>query len=229
MRKRSQGFTLVEVMVAIGILALVAVLSWRGLDGMMRAQNVTQQRADQVVLTQTALAQWRADLNAVVQVPGTAALDWDGLVLRVTRRNIADPGVGLLVVGWSQRLVDGRNHWMRWQSPPLRTRGDLQAAVQRVAAWARNPGDDDRRREMAVLPVAEWQVLYFRGNAWTSALSSAGTVTNTTTSATGAITSTQDVALPDGVRLLLTLPEAHPLAGRLTLDWNRPTLSGGKS
>lgn len=225
--RQQRGFTLVEVMVAIGILALVAVLSWRGLDGMVRAQTVTQQRSDQIVITQTALAQWRADLNAVVQVPGTAALDWDGLVLRVTRRNVADPGAGLLVVGWAQRLVDGRNQWMRWQSPPLRTRGDLQSAVQRVAAWARNPGDDDRRREVAVMPVAEWQVLYYRGNAWTSALSSAGTVSST--GAAGAPAATPDVALPDGVRLLLTLPDSHPLAGRLVLDWNRPTLSGGKS
>ena len=30
------GFTLIEVLVAIGVMALVALLSWRGLDGMAR-------------------------------------------------------------------------------------------------------------------------------------------------------------------------------------------------
>src|SRR6218665_1808166 len=32
------GFTLIELLLAIGVIALRAVLSWRGLDGMVRAQ-----------------------------------------------------------------------------------------------------------------------------------------------------------------------------------------------
>jgi len=31
------------------------------------------------------------------------------------------------------------------------------------------------------------------------------------------------------VRLILTLPAGHTLGGDLTLDWVRPTLSGGKA
>ena len=38
------GFTLVELLVAISILAIVAVLGWRGLDGIVRARvNLTEQ------------------------------------------------------------------------------------------------------------------------------------------------------------------------------------------
>ena len=37
-RRRLAGFTLVELMVALFVLALVAVLSWRGLDGMPSAR-----------------------------------------------------------------------------------------------------------------------------------------------------------------------------------------------
>lgn len=36
---RAQGFTLIELLVAIAILALVAVLSWRGLDQILRARE----------------------------------------------------------------------------------------------------------------------------------------------------------------------------------------------
>src|SRR5260364_251272 len=36
---RAQGFTLIELLVAIAILALVAVLSWRGLDQILRARR----------------------------------------------------------------------------------------------------------------------------------------------------------------------------------------------
>ena len=33
------GFTLIELLVAISIMALLAILSWRGLDGMSRAHT----------------------------------------------------------------------------------------------------------------------------------------------------------------------------------------------
>ena len=221
--KSAHGFTLIELMVAISILAMIAVLSWRGLDGMMRAQQMTQARADQVLSVQAGLGQWRADLDALIQQPGIAPLDWDGRVLRMTRRSLSAPGAGMLVVGWAQRVVDGQTQWVRWQSPPLRTRSDLQSGLVRVSAWARNPSDEEKAREIAVLPVTEWQIFYFRGNAWTSALSSEGS----TVAAGNAVAA--DIAPPEGVRILLTLPPNHPLGGILTLDWNRPTLSGGKS
>ncbi len=81
------GFTLIELMVAIGILALVALLSWRGLDVMVRAQQGTQARSDQIAVVQTALAQWRTDLDAMLpaSTDKQAVLDWDGNTLRVLR------------------------------------------------------------------------------------------------------------------------------------------------
>ena len=36
------GFTLIEVLVASAILALMALISWRGLDGMSKAQVALQ-------------------------------------------------------------------------------------------------------------------------------------------------------------------------------------------
>ncbi len=44
-------------MVALSIMALLALLSWRGLDAMVRAQQVTQERGERLTLLQTALAQ----------------------------------------------------------------------------------------------------------------------------------------------------------------------------
>ena len=47
--KRSvQGFTLIEVLVAISVMALMSLMVWRGLDGMLRAQSSLQTRADEV-------------------------------------------------------------------------------------------------------------------------------------------------------------------------------------
>jgi general secretion pathway protein J len=35
--------------------------------------------------------------------------------------------------------------------------------------------------------------------------------------------------IPDGVRLVLLLPAGGALSGKLTRDWVRPTVGGGKS
>ncbi|MCB1974431.1 MAG: prepilin-type N-terminal cleavage/methylation domain-containing protein, partial [Burkholderiaceae bacterium] len=117
----ARGFTLVELLVAMAIMGLMALLSWRGLDGMVRAQEQTRQRGDQLLVLQAALTQWGADLDALLPLPHTTPLDWDGQVLRITRRSSAIPDEGALVVAWARRNVDGTSQWLRWQSPPLRT------------------------------------------------------------------------------------------------------------
>ena len=64
MRRPSRGFTLVELLVAIVVMALMALLSWRGIEGMSRAQQQLQTRADDALSLQVGLAQWRTDLHA---------------------------------------------------------------------------------------------------------------------------------------------------------------------
>ena len=44
-----RGFTLIELMVALFVMSLMAMLGWQGLDGMVRAQARTQERADAVL------------------------------------------------------------------------------------------------------------------------------------------------------------------------------------
>ena len=51
------GFTLIELLVAIGILAMVAVLGWRGLDSIMRSREVLTGQLEQARGMQLAFAQ----------------------------------------------------------------------------------------------------------------------------------------------------------------------------
>lgn len=223
---RGRGFTLIELLVALAVMALLAIVSWRGLDVMVRSQEQTRQRGNDLLVLQAALAQWSTDLDALQTLPHTTAIDWDGQVLRMTRRSSAQPDPGALVVAWARREVQGQSQWLRWQSLPLRTLGQWQQAWQQAGQWGRNPGEADRRGEVVLLPLADWQIFYYRQDAWSNPQSSTGapepaTPDNPTGAAAGRI--------PDGVRLQLDLAPGQALVGRITRDWANPLLGGGKS
>lgn len=231
-KNQTRGFTLIELLVAITIMALLAVLSWRGLDGMARAQAQTSQRADEVLTLQAGLAQWKVDLDSLTQTPYASSLDWDGRVLRLTRRT-APVGDGLIVVAWTRRS-DAGGQWLRWQSPVLRTVGAWNDAWSRATQWAQNASTEDRTREVLVVPLEDWQIFYFRSDAWTNPLSSEGSraVAAPAVPASGAAgvpVAAAQTAVPEGIRLVLTLPARQATGGKITLDWVRPTLGGDKS
>jgi general secretion pathway protein J len=216
--RRAHGFTLVELLVSLFALALLAGLSWRGLDGMMRARDQTQLRADEILTLQTGLAQWGADLDAITALPPSPSIEWNGRVLRLTRRSSLAPADGARVVAWTQR----QGQWLRWESQPLQTRSELEAAWLDADLWSRNPSDAMRRQEVAIGPLEDWQIFFFRENAWSNPLStSAGGAPATATAAPA----TASGGLPDGLRLVLQLPTGRAISGRLQRDWMRPTLT----
>ena len=217
--QRWRGFTLIELLVAIGLMALMAALSWRGIDGMTRAQTQMRQHADDVLALQAALAQWGADLDALATQPNTASLDWDGRALRILRHGNV-PGEGLRVVAWAMRSVEGTGQWLRWQSLPLTQRSELQLAWQQAALWAQNPSEQERQREVRIVPLDQWQIFYYRDDAWSNPLSSAG-INSATPAANSAL-------IPDGVRLALTLSPGQAISGVVTRDWVHATVGGGK-
>jgi general secretion pathway protein J len=45
----------------------------------------------------------------------------------------------------------------------------------------------------------------------------------------GGVPAALNTSIPEGVRLILTLPDNSALAGVITRDWVRPTLSTNKS
>jgi general secretion pathway protein J len=63
---RQRAFTLVELLVAISILAIVAVLGWRGLDGIMRARFTLTEQMETTRGLQLAFAQMQSDCEHMV-------------------------------------------------------------------------------------------------------------------------------------------------------------------
>ena len=236
---RQRGFTLIELLIAITLMAVLAGLSWRGLDSLMRSRDITQAQVNKTAVLQTVLAQWQADLNAVQALPSLndAGVSWDGRTLRLTRRATtwrADGGdAGLWVVAWTQR----NNQWLRWQSAPVQTRTALQQAWAQAERWGQNPSSDDAALETVLTPLDAWQLTYFRGNAWTNPLSStggtdaSGNTANTSGAAplTPQANPTSQGTLPDAIRLQIDLPASTGVRGRITLDWVRPNFSNTKT
>jgi general secretion pathway protein J len=223
----ARGFTLVELLVALVAMALLAVMSWRGLDGMTRAQAQTEARADEVLTLQVGLAQWGADLDALIQLPQQPAIDWNGRVLRLTRRGTAAVTDGVLIVAWTRRVVNGNGTWLRWQSPQVSTRGELDEQWQKADIWSQNPGDQEKLYEVAVTPLEDWQIFYFRENAWTNPQSSAAGTASPLPPSLGL--PGVPATVPEGVRVVLTLPPGQAITGTLTRDWVRPNVGGNKS
>ncbi len=62
---KRRGFTLVELLVAISILAIVAVLGWRGLDGIVRARVSLTQQMEVTRGMQLAFAQMQSDCEHI--------------------------------------------------------------------------------------------------------------------------------------------------------------------
>ena len=62
-RRRRGGFSILELLVAISLLAVIAVLSWRGLDGVLATREAIVSRSDALRELTTVMAQLDDDLR----------------------------------------------------------------------------------------------------------------------------------------------------------------------
>ena len=210
--RREHGFTLVEVLVALLIMAVMATMAWQGVDGIVRARAASEGQVDRVLRLNTVLAQWEQDLAEIEDTDVVPAISFDGSTLRLTRRGDA----GLQLVAWSLR--DGT--LLRWPGPQVRSVHELQEA------WLRSlqltGGEAQQLR--ALTGVLQWQVYFYRGNAWSNAQSSADVdlgrvVAAPSAPASGATPApAQRTVLPSGVRVVLDFAEGSGFTDSLTRD-----------
>jgi general secretion pathway protein J len=204
--RNAPGFTLVEVLVALFVMAIIAALGWRGVDGMAKSRDISQQAVDHQLRLQTVIAQWEQDLAAVQDSGVVPALQFDGATLRLTRVAVG----GEQIVAWSLR----EGVWRRWTSPVTTRVGELQQS------WLRSEQLQGPEPGQVRLfdGVTGWQVWFHRGG-WSNAQSS-GDIANGLAAAVAAAaasgaanTAAPREKLPAGVRLMLDFGEQ-----RLTRD-----------
>ncbi|WP_323119276.1 PulJ/GspJ family protein [Burkholderia alba] len=124
-----RGFTLIELMIAITILAVVAILSWRGLDQIMRGRDkVSSAMEDERVFAQM-FDQMRIDVRraATDDEAGEPAVRVAGDTLQIVRDlDAPDAAPRLQVVRY--RISNGRV--VRFASPPIGNVNELRSALR---------------------------------------------------------------------------------------------------
>ncbi len=191
--RRASGFTLAEVLVALALMALLAVVSWRGVASMSETKHRADASVDETLRMGTVLAQWEQDLQQVHDTALVPSLAFDGASLRLVRRQ---PG-GLQIVTWSLR----DSKWQRWASPVANSAQGLQDAwLVSQQLLGNEPG------QLTLFEgLAAWQVYFYRNNAWTNAQST-GDLAAPNPGVGASAPVAQRSRLPDGVRVVLTLP-----------------------
>jgi general secretion pathway protein J len=224
-----RGFTLIEVLVALFIMAVMSGMAWQGINAVVRSREVVQQRMERLLRLQTVLGQWETDLQALVDTQIVPGMMFDGATLRLTRQQ---PD-GVQVVAWSLR-ADGLH---RWASQPLTGASALQDQWMRSYQLLGGEAED----VLALQGLTQWQLYVFNSssNAWSNAQSSADVQGTTSTSgvesgehggtgrgstssgnssaATSARAGQRDV-LPDGVRAVFSFSPGGAADGPVTRD-----------
>jgi general secretion pathway protein J len=211
----NRGFTLVEVLVALGIMATLAVMSWQGIDSIVRTRDASQARLDQTLRLGTVLAQWEQDLASLQNTDAVPALSYDGKTLRLTR--LTDDGVQL--VAWSltpatgsAQTDAGSKQWIRWAGPSVSGSAALQDSWLRSQLLQSN----DPALLRTLDGVSQVQLYCYRGNAWSNCQSS-GNVAAPPGGASG-VPPTVRTVLPSGLRLVLTFTAGSGSDSVLTRD-----------
>jgi general secretion pathway protein J len=195
---RSTGFTLVEVMVALLIMAILAALAFRGIDALTRAKESALLSTDRTLKLNTGMSQFEYDISQVIDskvLPQPVM--FDGATLRVARRT---PD-GIELVLWT--LQDRR--WQRWASGSYTHMSELTDAWMRSQQWGAISGN-----AITVLEdVDEFQVYVCNP----ATLGTSGCSWNNVQSTQGAASGAQALAIRIGLRL----PE-----GEITRDRELP-------
>lgn len=171
MTKRN-GFTLIELLVAITVLAIVAVLGWRGLDSIVRARQALNADLDQTRGMQLAFAQMQSDLGNIAEsknIGNRSVLSSQAGRITIVRSVFADNQPSRVQVV-AYRIRDGV--LIRKESIPTRSLVELDAAWRAILADTDTAPIVRLTTDVAAMPIR----VYIPAGGWRQAEENASTI-----------------------------------------------------
>ena len=208
-RRRPAGFTLIEVMVALMIMAILAALAFRGIDALVRAKDAATLSTDRTLKLNTGMSQFDYDISQVIDSKVLPQpIMFDGATMRMARRT---PD-GIALVLWT--LQDRR--WQRWATGSFIHMPELTDAWMRSQQWSAIGGN-----AVTVLENVD-AFQYYACNPNTTATSGCSWNNGQSTQGTNApppngAASAAPLAQPLAIRITLKVPE-----GEITRDRELP-------
>jgi general secretion pathway protein J len=197
--QRRHGFTLVELLVAISILAIVAVLGWRGLDSIMRARTTLTTQMETTRGMQLAFAQLQSDCEHITRpeiLNGRPYLLIGNDRITMVRDVFTENQPSRLQVV-AYRIVNGTV--MRRESNVTRDLAELDAL------WQASASDTDTGGAVGLQDgVAGMQVLVWQNDGWRQAVTTINSVAQNATGVSQEATGLQVALLQQGQQVPLS-------------------------
>ena len=212
-----QGFALLEVIVAIAIMALVGLMAWRGMDAMILGREVIERRANQDGAYSQLVRQFERDCQEILRRDELVAL---------STSVVSSVASGAKNIWWIRRYqADNQEAWMivgygmaatglqRWTSMPLFRR------TEAGALWAGISRDPDLNSSELLISLEAPTIVRQVFQVQTSILSGAGS-SGISASGTGSPATNANSATPSaGSGTTSAISNVYPDPQGLVMQW----------